>query len=139
MFPPPSASPDDRVDLRSKLRRYSTIIIPVGIFFWAWALLNVLSGEVPFDLGLVSFALIILTGVVGAAGDQQWTHQKARRYRLLIYLSHGFLSFNYLLGVIIGRSRLGFAIYCAAFTVIWCVLMIVVGRMAREYERSLET
>ncbi|KAF4716919.1 hypothetical protein FOZ63_009722 [Perkinsus olseni] len=139
MFPPPSSIHGDRSHLQLKLRRYSAVIIPIGVFFWAWALLNVLSGKVPFDLGLVSFALIILTGVVGATGDQQWTHKKARRYRLLIYLSHGFLSFNYLLGVIIGRSRLGFAIYCAVFMAIWCALMIVVGRMARECERSLET
>ncbi|KAF4688484.1 hypothetical protein FOZ60_002754 [Perkinsus olseni] len=116
MFPPPSSIHGDRSHLQLKLSRYSAVIIPIGDF---------LLGMVPFDLGLVSFALIILTGVVGATGDQQWTHKKARRYRLLIYLSHGFLSFNYLLGVIVGRSRLGFAIYCAVFMAIWCALMIV--------------
>lgn len=54
--------------VRSKLAFviYSVVWhICVGLFFWGWAIKNMVNGHAPFDSGVVIFFLSMCTGVLG--------------------------------------------------------------------------
>eukprot|EP00588_Corethron_pennatum_P013516 CAMPEP_0194277210 /NCGR_PEP_ID=MMETSP0169-20130528/9593_1 /TAXON_ID=218684 /ORGANISM="Corethron pennatum, Strain L29A3" /LENGTH=135 /DNA_ID=CAMNT_0039021117 /DNA_START=214 /DNA_END=621 /DNA_ORIENTATION=+ len=111
--------------------------------------------SVPFDLGVVTFALSAATDAFVLWRFRAPLGPDCRRlYPCLILFSHGLVSINYVLGCVlaisdpekfIGRAMgpVWFAVYCGAFAIIWAGLgvrgMVVCSRFSRDGGREAES
>jgi len=107
----------------------------LSVVFWSWAVYNMYGPKsVPFDLGVVTFALSAATDAFALWRFRADLGPYCRQlYPYLILFSHGLVSINYVLGCVIAISDpekfivsamgpVGFAVYCGAFAIIWAGL-----------------
>jgi len=120
-----SSSPEtyeNESTLQPRLTRFFLVVLFTSLFFWGWAILNIVTGKVPFDLGVVSFAFSALSSVFVLKRAVVDSEEISSRARNMVLSSHLFVSFNYLLGVVAVRDRLGFQIYCGIFSIGWAFI-----------------
>ena len=116
--------------------------IVISLIFWAWALANILRGQ-GFDLGVISFALSFIAGILGitsvfSKGDRQ--KLLANLHLAMTAIGHLIVTLNYLAGAIIGAQvSVGFQIYCAVFTGLWFLSTIVLTIWANQWRKVVKT
>lgn len=109
---------------------YSRLVLGISLFFWIWALKNSIAMDAPnFDYGLISFGTTALTSTYLSGRDvSSLTTRNTLTLHLstltvcLVVSSQLLVSLNYILGVIVGiyvMHRIGFAIYCGIFSILW--------------------
>jgi len=107
----------------------------LSVVFWSWAVYNMYGPKsVPFDLGVVTFALSAATDASALWRFRAPLGPDCRQlYPSLILFSHGLNSIIYVLGclaAIVGPDQhirsamgpVGCAVYCGAFAIIWAGL-----------------
>eukprot|EP00815_Leptocylindrus_aporus_P010171 CAMPEP_0116065154 /NCGR_PEP_ID=MMETSP0322-20121206/9566_1 /TAXON_ID=163516 /ORGANISM="Leptocylindrus danicus var. apora, Strain B651" /LENGTH=172 /DNA_ID=CAMNT_0003551359 /DNA_START=91 /DNA_END=609 /DNA_ORIENTATION=- len=117
---PATCESDSTLQLR--LKRFFLVVLFTSLFFWGWAVLNIVTGKVPFDLGVVSFAFSALSSAFVLKRAVVDSEEISSRAQKMVLSSHLFVSFNYLLGVVAVRDKLGFQIYCGIFSIGWAFI-----------------
>lgn len=107
-------------DETAKARNFFIATFFFALFFWAWALKNTVENE--FDLGVVSFATVLVSSsyMMGALTSGSLTAGKS--VKTATTCTHIFVALNYALGAAAGFAivgRIGFGIYCTVFTALW--------------------
>lgn len=106
-----------------KARTFFLVTFFFALFFWVWAVKNTIEMDNNLDLGVVSFASVLVSsgymlGVLSTGpvvNCVKWVKYATTG-------SHLFVAVNYLLGAFIGftvMGRPGFGAYCAGFTFLW--------------------
>jgi len=121
----------NRISPDAKLYFYSQFSCSAALFFWCWAGLNTISMTKGMDLGVISFATVILTSIYFLMKKGK---NPTKFSRLCSVLSHLLVSSNYALGVLyalkIGPKPLyRFGTYCVIFTIIWLILAVYSWRL----------
>jgi len=103
---------------------YSRSVLFISIFFWCWALKNTITMESPnFDMGIISFGTTGLTSTYLLGISNYHPSSISSRWTVgFVTSSQCLVSLNYLLGTYFGiyvLDRIGFAIYCGIFSILW--------------------
>lgn len=113
----------------------SGLVLYTAVFFWVWALRNVLLRRVPFDMGLVSFSLAAIThwfalssarlhSKLTAFNEDTVTTpldtvmKRAKTYNNMVLWAHLVVTFNYVGGFLVYPS-VALKVYCGVFGMIW--------------------
>mmetsp|Transcript_3884 Transcript_3884/g.5443 ORF Transcript_3884/g.5443 Transcript_3884/m.5443 type:complete len:243 (-) Transcript_3884:143-871(-) len=123
----------------TNLRIFAFLCLLVSLYFWSWAVINVIntyniSGL--FDFGVVTFFLSGASSVYllrmsrkGANGFVESPPTYISRVRVLVFLSHFTVAMNYALGGYLALSLetiyAKFAYYCIIFMVLWLFCAVV--------------
>lgn len=109
-----------------QLRVIATVTATLSLFFWIWAIHNTWHMKKGVDLGIYSFPTTLVSS--------HWLLWKTRHesniflatitLRVLVTASHGFVTCNYLLGLLysltVGSNiYYGFGLYCLIFAMLW--------------------
>jgi hypothetical protein len=125
-----------------------------SIFFWGWALKNVIFRTVSFDGGLLSFLLAALTHYYGLRSVQSHVQFKfddsvddtidnanqklesivsgAQWYYSMVFWAHLVVAINYTVGVFIYAS-VYFKVYCAVFALGWLFSGVWMNRLCKRW------
>ena len=108
---------------------YSRLVLGISLFFWTWALKNSIGMDAPnFDYGLISFGTTALTSTYLLGRDVSMATRTTPTLHLsnlticFVVSSQLLVSLNYILGILVGiyvLHRIGFAIYCGIFSILW--------------------
>ena len=103
------------------MKRFAGSVLLLATVFWAWAVKNTV--ERMFDLGVLSFASVMLTSsYLLVRAVQHPTISLSTLTNSLAMASHGFVALNYAGGAYLGFASLdrpGFGAYCTIFTALW--------------------
>merc|ERR1711862_213885 len=104
------------------LKKFSNVVLATSIFFWVWALVNIITKNI-FDLGIISFFTTFLSSLYLMLRVPK--NGLSLTGRNLVSLTHLFVAINYALGFVIAFSLNGmtFGIYCAIFTILWLLVL----------------
>ena len=86
----------DVLALRTRIKYFSLYEIGVGLFFWTWALIIMVSG-VPFDSGIVVMVIAVTAGIFGILSSNQqgcccWDPMGiAKTHFIMTILAHGMI------------------------------------------------
>ena len=121
---------------RKRLDQFAIAVIGTSFFFWVWALWNIISGKVPFDLGIVSFATSALSSFYLLKKTKSMKRKISSFTKYLCLSSYVFVAINYALGALIGvrNDWAIFSVYCVIFTLLWIVVTIVGNSIIRSYQ-----
>ena len=121
---------------RQKLVNFSKSIFCISCFFWAWAVLNIVSGKLPFDLGCISFATSATSSYYLLRSTTQKIPKISGLVKNLTTASYLFVSVNYALGAMISSKKnfgTGFFVYCLLFTGVWLGFAMIGRSLIKSY------
>lgn len=109
-------------DLR-KFRMYLLYVGCAATFFWIWAIYNTLHMKEGQDLGIYSFATVIITSLLGLFKAKP-NGSFDKKLCVAMTVSHVLVTINYLLGVVFAFTvgtviYWRFGIYCFSFSILW--------------------
>ena len=122
-------------EVESKLYRFHLFIPLFALIFWVWAIVNTITKFV--DLGILSFALVILSSIYTLFQLRIGLNEESQQ-RLLLYFptaTHLTLSLNYLLGAFLMKHHWG-KVYCGIFTFLWIVVAIVHFYLMQKFQKE---
>ena len=126
------------------LKRSVSLLFLTALFFWSWAVYNTIARPFGFDLGCISFALVVVACIWLLFGIKLKNMTSQQIY--FFVFSSCLVSINYLLGMIRALDDQGggeghrdsdnkkrYAIYCGIFSVVWLFLAIFFFRVLKGF------
>lgn len=109
-----------------ELRKFRLFLLSIGgfaTFFWIWAIYNTAHMKEGQDLGIYSFATVIISSLVGLIKAKP-NGSFDKKICICMTASHVLVTLNYLLGVAFAFSAgtviyWRFGIYCITFSILW--------------------
>lgn len=120
---------------RKNLTQFALAVFGTSCFFWSWAVWNIVSGKVPFDLGVVSFASSAMSSFYLYQVAKLEKRQISSVGKCITLSTFIAVSINYALGALIGirNAWVQFSVYCIAFTILWIAITLMGNSLIRSY------
>lgn len=121
-----------------KVTGYCVVTLLIASFYWVWAIVNTVRGNIGFDLGAVSFASAMLSSTIGLVSvySSPATGLRGGHFWSLC-IAHLFIVGNYVQGIVLGaRGERGghkYASYCAVAGSLWLLTGLLFAYLARRW------